>query len=83
MEDPRLWHAFQLGLAQREHAFNYPLICSEFLMELNTDVQLSIDRVEPKLKIQPLQKRKGELKFCKVFLWVLRFQHRRANKQHY
>jgi hypothetical protein len=49
MENPRLWHVFQLGLTQREHAFNYPLICFEFLMELNIDVQLSIDRVEPKL----------------------------------
>jgi hypothetical protein len=59
MEDLRLWHVFQLGLAQREHAFNYPLICFEFLMELNIDVQLSIDRVEPKLEVQPLQKRRG------------------------
>jgi hypothetical protein len=58
MEDPRLWHVFQLGLTQREHVFNYPLICFEFLMELNIDVQLSIDRVEPKLKIQPFQKNK-------------------------
>jgi hypothetical protein len=54
MEDPKLWHVFQLGLAQREHAFNYPLICFECLMELNIDVQLSIDRVEPKLEVQPL-----------------------------
>jgi hypothetical protein len=59
MKDLRLWHVFQLGLAQREHAFKYPLICFEFLMELNTDVQLSINRVEPKFKIQPFQKRKG------------------------
>jgi hypothetical protein len=59
MEDPRLWHVFQLGLAQREHAFNYPLICFELLMELNIVVQLSIDGVEPKLKIQPFQKRRG------------------------
>ncbi len=28
-------------------------------MELNIDVKLSIDRVESKLEIQPLQKRKG------------------------
>ncbi len=28
-------------------------------MELNIDVQLSIDRVEPKLEVQPLQKRRG------------------------
>jgi hypothetical protein len=63
MKDPRLWHVFQLGLAKKEHAFNYPLICFEFLMELNTNVQLSIDRVEPKLKIQPLQKRRGRFIF--------------------
>lgn len=60
MQDPKLWHVFQLGLAQREHAFNYPLICFEFLMELNIDVQLSIDRVELKLKVKPLRKRRGE-----------------------
>jgi hypothetical protein len=40
-------------------------------MELNIDVQLSIDRVEPKLEIQPLQKKEVKLKFCKVFLWAL------------
>jgi hypothetical protein len=80
MEDPRLWHVFQLGLAQREHAFHYPLICFESLMELNIDVQLSIDKTEPKLKLH-FRKEEVELKFCKV-LWVLRFQHRHANKQH-